>query len=91
MKDRISKAYANTQMPAKHLSLLKGRIHYERAHISAEFLPILVLMVCKLSALEYSAIVYLMSHCSFQNESTIGKERPALAQLSLKLRVLSPL
>lgn len=84
MKDRISKAYANPQMPAKHVSLLKGRIHFERTRIRAEFLPILGLIVCKPSALEYSTIFHLMSHRSFQNESTGERENLALYSSSLR-------
>lgn len=46
-KTRRSEVYPNPQNPAKYLSLLKGRILYQRAHTSAEFYSILVLIVCK--------------------------------------------
>lgn len=64
VKDRTSKS----PMPAKHLSLLKGTIHSQRAHVISGFLPILVLSFISLPPQNYGTILYLMSHCRFQNE-----------------------
>lgn len=82
MKARTS----TSQRPAKHLSLLKGTIHSQRAHISSGFLPILVLSFISLSPRSYGTILYLMSHCRVQSS---GREWPAILQLLLKYLAVS--